>query len=397
MRLIIQRLVGIFRNRILNPIENRIVAHLKLENIVFFESVPDFGDEAKAVYNEMMKRGYDKKYKMLWAVDHIDQFENRPENNTYFIKKDSKEWIHYSRISKVLLSGNHIFYKAVPRKEQINYYLGHGAALKSSGQYCYKNKAVNYVNIMSPFLNEASQKNLNCSPDYFTYHGMARNDIFYKNKIDLHSVFTNNEFTKCIIWLPTFRQNLNGNRVYSHISQPIIHSIEDARYLNEIAKKYQILIVLKPHFNQNMENIRALNLSNFLIIDDKYIQHRDVTLYDILAASDGLLTDYSSVYWDYLNADKPIGLCWEDFSDFTQKCGLVVDSSIISKAAEPVNSMIEMERFLHNISIGYDYKKVEREELNALINGKTGGKSAKLIVDFIESLLEGHQDIRSMK
>lgn len=394
MNMTANRIRGIISNRIITPIGNRFIAHYKLQDTIFFEGVPDFRDDARLVYDEMIRRGIHKKYKMLWAVEHPELFSDLPEYNTFFIKKGSDEWIRYSRTSKVLLSCNQTFYKAVKRKGQINYYLGHGAVFKNCGSYMRKGAAINYVNIISEELKKESEIDQQCSSDYFTYFGLPKNDLFYGDKVDLHAIFEDHSFKKCVIWMPTFRQNLSGNRVYSSIAQPIIHNVDDALIVNEIAKEKEVLVVLKPHFNQNMKAIKEMKLSNFLIVNDTYFSKRGVMMYEVLAAADGLLTDYSSVYWDFLNANKPIGLCWEDYEEFMEKCGLNINPEMVRCAAEMVNNMADLKQFLTNISSGIDVKREERGLLNKKINGRTAGKSSKMIVDYLEMLLSGKQEIR---
>ena len=36
--------------------------------VILFESYPDFNGSALAVYEELVRRGYDKKYDLVWAV-----------------------------------------------------------------------------------------------------------------------------------------------------------------------------------------------------------------------------------------------------------------------------------------------------------------------------------------
>ena len=39
--------------------------------VILFESYPDFNGSALAVYEELVKRGYDQKYDLIWAVYSI--------------------------------------------------------------------------------------------------------------------------------------------------------------------------------------------------------------------------------------------------------------------------------------------------------------------------------------
>ena len=36
--------------------------------VILFESYPDFNGSPLEIYNELIKKGYDKKYDLIWAV-----------------------------------------------------------------------------------------------------------------------------------------------------------------------------------------------------------------------------------------------------------------------------------------------------------------------------------------
>lgn len=67
-------------------------------------------------------------------------------------------------------------------------------------------------------------------------------------------------------------------------------------------------------------------LSNVLVFSDADFAAEGIRLYDLLARSDALITDFSSVFADYLLCDKPIAF---DISDIDVKSdglrGFVVD------------------------------------------------------------------------
>lgn len=366
-----------------------LISKIPLKDYIFLEGKPDFQDNARFVFDEMIRRGMNKKYTMLWAVDHPENFKDVRIENTYFIKKESKEWKKLSRRSKALLSCNFVFYKAVKRKDQLTYYLGHGTTFKYVGNRLRMGDATDYINIASEYFKEAELRlSGGGTKERFTYFGLPRNDVFYANqKVDLHKVFSDSDFDTCIMWLPTFRQNITGTRVYSSVSLPVIHSENDAQRLNDYAKKNKTLIVLKPHFNQNMENIKKMNLGNLLIIDDSYFEEKKVLMYQVLAASDAMISDYSSVFWDYLNADKPIGLCWEDFEEFNEKGGFNVDIEPIKNASVLINSMHDFYAFIDSVKNNVDSKRENRMQLKKAAHPNANGTSSKQTVDFIEKKL----------
>ena len=109
--------------------------------------------------------------------------------------------------------------------------------------------------------------------------------------------------------------------------------------------------------------------------------------YEILAAVDALLTDYSSVYWDYLNANRPIGLCWEDYDEFEKLNGFLINTNIIRNASEIVCTMEDFSRFLCDLHNGKDPHREERQKLNEFVNVSKGNASNN-VVDAVRAFLK---------
>ena len=59
-----------------------------------------------------------------------------------------------------------------------------------------------------------------------------------------------------------------------------------------------------------------MTLSNLVFINDAFLSDNGIINYELLGVADALLTDYSSVYYDYLLLDRPIGLCWDDYEEY---------------------------------------------------------------------------------
>lgn len=361
------------------------LSKVPLRNIIFFESAPDCSDSARVIFDEMISKGWNKRYKMIWAVDHPENFDNWVCANTQFVKKGSAKWRRLSQRSKILLSCNYTFYKTVSRDDQLYIHLGHGCAFKSCGKYVYLPTSMTFFNRMSNYNIEVEAKVTNTPVEKIITLGHARNDIFYKNNsCDPQSIFGSRSFDKLIMWLPTFRQNKTNTRIYSSIALPILHTVQDAIELNEFAKDYKVLIVLKPHFNQSLANIKMYNLSNLIVIDDAFLARKGTSLYPLLAKADALLTDYSSVFQDFLNAGKPIGLCWEDYEEFNEKDGFDIDIGPIKDAGEEILSIKDLMNFISRVSAGEDMKKEKREKLNHLVNPYQDGCSCERMISFID-------------
>ena len=64
-----------------------------LQEIFLLESVPDLSDNTKAVFDEMIRRGLNKEYKIIWLVKNANEQYPKFENVSYLplIPKKCKE------------------------------------------------------------------------------------------------------------------------------------------------------------------------------------------------------------------------------------------------------------------------------------------------------------------
>jgi CDP-glycerol glycerophosphotransferase len=124
------------------------------------------------------------------------------------------------------------------------------------------------------------------------------------------------------VWMPTYRQaggaGLNGSFVDT---ADVAVDAEIARTIAPGLACLQaqgIQIVVKPH------PLDAMSRSDpgFVLITDSAIREAGTTLYHVLGASAGLLTDYSSVWTDYLALDRPIGFFMPDLQGYLSGRGI---------------------------------------------------------------------------
>lgn len=107
------------------------------------------------------------------------------------------------------------------------------------------------------------------------------------------------------------------------------------------------------------------------------------TVYELLAEADGLLTDYSSVYYDYLLTKKPIGLVIDDIADYESSRGLALDDykeyirGCYIYTLDDLCSFLE--RFARDIDLEYDDRMYAYENYCDFHDFK----STEWVVDFI--------------
>lgn len=160
--------------------------------------------------------------------------------------------------------------------------------------------------------------------------GYPRNDLMLRMKNHRKEILSKlkpdlTKFDKIIIWLPTFRitENLkykyDANRLkFSDFFQ---YENFDVIRFNELLKKNNTICIMKPHPIYKIENFDGNELSHILTVDDQWLYSQGITLYHLLACTDALITDFSSVMTDYTLLEKPVLLFTNGFEDYKNNEG----------------------------------------------------------------------------
>ena len=144
---------------------------------------------------------------------------------------------------------------------------------------------------------EIFEENLQINPEKFFITGYPRNDTFITKpkNIMVERIIQENSEKKLVIYMPTHR---------NYGKKPI--DISEFPQINDRLKENNIIMVYKPHFNE-LKNISENNsqLSNIIIAKEQNIWG---DVYSYIHYFDLLISDYSSIVYDFLCADKPIVL-----------------------------------------------------------------------------------------
>ena len=378
----------------LRKVKNAIkwaLAHLPESNYIVFESAPVFADNSRVVFEEMIRRGYHKKYRFIWVTDSPDDLKRKVEHVKFILypadgilSRIRQTWIFYT--AKAFISCN----TALPwiRRNQYAICLMHGAPLKSVvGHYSLPEEIDDIVSF-SEYLMPYEAKNTGTDINKMRLLGFPRNDVLLHSSLDVHGLFSDVKFNKLIYWLPTFRQHRNGRLDLSTVAMPIIYNEEIAQQINKCAEENEVLVVIKPHFAQDVSRIKTMNLSHLRFIDDQFLEERGIVNYALLGKADALLTDYSSVYYDYLLTDHPIGLCWDDYEVFKKREGFIIDMDAVLAGGEKLYNAADLCAFVERIAKGIDALNEERRSVLNLIHGYHDARSTERVVNFIEQKIK---------
>lgn len=363
----------------------RLINSLPVRKAILFESAPDCTDNTKAVFDEMVRRGLNKRYDFVWML-HSDTAPDCTLPHVKFAPLDPKgireklqKLFLYAR-TVCMMSCNGFLLPKTP--EQKAFFLCHGTPIKSHRGYYTVPNEIQYCLTAS----EGSADLIAYEADYPRAQmfglGFPRNDVLTDAPIDIKTLL-NTTCKKIIVWYPTFRQHKNGSKTAASNTLPIIHDGEQAKKLNKAAQDADVLIVLKPHYAQDLTYVKELGLSNIRFIDDSFFASNGISSYAFLAASDALITDYSSVYYDYTLVDKPIAVIWEDFDQYKESPGFAQDMEQCMAGAEKIYTVEDYHRFIHNVAAGQDLLQEARRKNRDWANCSTDGKNTQRVVDFI--------------
>lgn len=372
-------------------LEDAIQARLPLKRIILLESYPDFSDNTMAVFHYLRTQMDKHHFRMVWITE-VDG--TAPEGSSYVNwragRKHQRKWERLRRRAKVMVSCNRFILTAV-RKGQITVFLTHGYPIKGYTNYIYGDKfdyVLSQSNWLAPYVVEGNQMEAR----RLVHLGMPRNDELY-HPGDALSRMNFLGYRKVIIWLPTFRQHRGGRNTDTDLKAnatgfPIIGSQTDLERLEDFLSQRGCLLVLKPHPAQDLRYIRLRSAPHIILIDNDLLTKKGVSLYSLLGASDAMLTDYSSVYYDYLLCHKPIGLTVDDQDTYEEKRGFVFeDPRQVFKGAylKDIDDLLE---FISDVADGKFPCQREVEDSCRMINDFQDDGSSYRVGDFIIDLLD---------
>ena len=278
------------------------------------------------------------KFKHIWSIAEKDEVKRLKKeysgyNNVIFILKNKhfgKKYARYLATAKYLIQNTTYEFYFAKRDEQIYVNTWHSITVKTLGQDMPNGKVesrnlirnfmqCDYIISANPFMTRIFRESFRLQGLYegkIIEEGHPRNDLllsadkdYVMNKLKTHGVSVD-PAKKIILYAPTWRGQTVGTAKndavnYLHLCAALSKSID----LNN----YQLLI--KPHQFVYKKLTPAQKVSGHFIP-----QHVDTN--ELLSVVDILISDYSSIYFDFMLTNRPIVFYLPDLEDYNTERGI---------------------------------------------------------------------------
>lgn len=188
-------------------------------------------------------------------------------------------------------------------------------------------------------------------------------------------------YDKVLVWMPTFRNSeLMGYNDSNLETLVPLFDIEEYPALNDLLAKYNIRLIVKLHPIQTVPADMQRHFSHLSVYShDEFVQS-EYEMYTLLANSDGLIGDYSSVSMQYLFTDKPQGFVVPDLNSYGANRGFIFDNPEDYMAGHIIKTKEEFAQFIDDFAKGKDQYKDKRHWVCDQIFKHKDAKSCERIV-----------------
>ena len=360
---------------------------------IVFQSKPDYSDNSKAIADYLVANGYADKYKIHYLVsEKFGGNRNFANNKIIFFCLSNKLHLLKWCSCKTLLTSQYVFAShgfKIPMckgmKGQKYITLWHGCGYKDNADK-QSSRFFDLALVPGPLFVETKSRFWNTTSNYLLAKGYPRYDWL------LHPSDNAKEFAdyyrktakKIIIWMPTYRNSMAyGGYAEDVITQfPLMANHDDWKHLDEVCRKNNVILLVKLHPAQRSYDIKFVEFSNIRQITNEDFLKADVQMYEFLAFTDGLISDYSSVAVDYLLVNKPIAFALDDFDIYNKMRGFVFDNPKIYMPGHHLYTVEDLCDYVTDVSVDNDKYADERKKMSNIAIYKSNNY-CKEIVDSI--------------
>lgn len=319
--------------------------------VIVFQSSPAYSDNPYALYKYLLKEPQFKNYTFVWSVDGG---KNNPvvtkiiaENPSAVIPANSiSMWWYILRATFMIYS--HTFYDDYDffsKRKRIN--LWHGTGFKKVGvDNGERPVKTDYLVTTNQVWQNYLAHSFALPKDHVWVTGEPRTDMMFEPT----DFFTNHAinaaaYTSIGIWMPTFRKHILLDTVEGDYKESEIagFSMDDLSALDTYLKQINGLLLIKLHMYDKLQELTFPTFSNIIVIKPTEFHE---PLYPLIGACDYLITDYSSVSFDYDILNRPMAFVLNDIKQYVDYRGLYEQDIEIKLPGKLIDTLDDLKAFV---------------------------------------------------
>lgn len=361
-------------------------------NVIVLNSLPDYSDNARAISEYLVNNGYASKYKIYWAVTNPEACRIKyGEEHLKFLPLSNTDF-SFLKALRIFMTAGYVMgthANFIPlkyfRKNQVIIRLWHGCSYKDKTKTDGIHPVIfKYACVSGPLFVEPKAYFWNCDCDKILPTGFARYDWLIHQKKeadDMYNYYAKGK-EKIIIWMPTFRKDKKGRygSYEGESSFPLLQNMRDWSNLDKACEQFNIRILVKMHMYQEKYDIDFSSFHHISFITNDDFDKFNISMYEFIAKTDALISDYSSIAIDYLLLDKPIGFVLDDFDKYSDKRGFIFKERTLDyMPGAHIYSIGDLTNFINDVSSGVDRHKSWRASMR--------GKAITLSENYCKDIL----------
>lgn len=356
------------------------------ENMIFFESFlgKNYSGNPKYLYEEMLESPFFKEFTFVWS--YTGENQELIKGNPIIVQRESEEYYRYLAKSKYWIN-NILFPVHYKREGNVYIQTWHGTPLKRlgfdieiEGPETLARENLYLESRNWDYLVSANNYSSNHFRSAFKYNkemlevGYPANDILHQNDVESKIGKLKKELNipadkKVILYAPTWRDT-EAVGSWKHA----FHLKFNLRKFYELFNDEYVLILRMHHL-----------ISENIVIDEEYqhfvydFSHFD-DIQELYLLSDILITDYSSVFFDFANTKRPIlfyAYDYEEYKDNIRGFYLDMEKELPGPIIKTENELFDAVKHIDSVSEEY---KEKYEEFYQRFCSLEDGKAAQRII-----------------
>lgn len=313
-------------------------------------------------------------------------------SRTLRVRKDSlKGWLWFLTARYAFFTHRCFMRSFPPNVVSVNVW--HGMPIKRIGWLLDDDPAVaaRYTLATSPFWAEIVDAAMRPWERVLTT-GLPRNDRLFADR-DVAwralGLAGRPDLDRLVTWLPTYRRSARGYQ--SVDGRPTDTPFEldgvEPEALNALLAELRMFAVVKPHPMAGFTGEERW--SNLLVLDSGQLAAKRLSLHDLLAGSDALISDVSSVTVDFLLLDRPVIHAAADLAEYGATRGYTVEDLDQVLAGPVVTSYGALADALRCLAAGEDPEAARRRRVRELSHSHLDGSATSRLLEEIGLLGSG--------